>query len=348
MKLHASGDPAALQRIREFHPRFYVEADAAIRTAVFKLSDAQLTIAREYGFTSWPRLKARIEKPTPADDASRRHDERIDDAGFRHAVQLLDSGDEAALRLYLTERPEIVHRVMFQGGNYFRNPSLLEFIAENPIRHGKLPKNIVEITRVILDAGARADQESMDSTLALVCSGRVPRECGVQVPLIDLLCHYGAKPDQAMLPALAHGEFGAAEALLARGATRDLAMASAMGRLDEAQRLLPVATRESRHRALALAAQHGHAEIVRLLLEAGEDPSRYNPVGCHSHSTPLHQAAWGRHQQAVKVLVEHGARLDVRDILFSGTPADWAQHAGYAEIETYLRERDQASGREHT
>ena len=44
-------------------------------------------------------------------------------------------------------------RVVFEGGNYFRNPSLLEFVAENPVRHGKLPKNIVEVTKVILDAG---------------------------------------------------------------------------------------------------------------------------------------------------------------------------------------------------
>ena len=36
-------------------------------------------------------------------------------------------------------------------------------------------------------------------------------------------------------------------------------------------------------------------QIVRMLLDAGEDPNRYNPVGAHSHSTPLHQAAVGGH-----------------------------------------------------
>jgi ankyrin repeat protein len=40
--------------------------------------------------------------------------------------------------------------------------------------------------------------------------------------------------------------------------------------------LLPSTDAEVRHRALSLAAQHGHAEIVRLLLDAGEDPNRYN------------------------------------------------------------------------
>jgi ankyrin repeat protein len=36
---------------------------------------------------------------------------------------------------------------------------------------------------------------------------------------------------------------------------------------------------EDRQLALSLAADLGHVEIVRLLLDAGEDPNRYNPVG---------------------------------------------------------------------
>lgn len=49
------GDPDALALAREFHPRF------ADRVAGFRLSDAQLTIARSYGQPSWPRLKASVE-----------------------------------------------------------------------------------------------------------------------------------------------------------------------------------------------------------------------------------------------------------------------------------------------
>jgi hypothetical protein len=34
-----------------------------------------------------------------------------------------------------------VHQhVVFEGGNYFRDPTLLEFVAENPVRHGTLPR----------------------------------------------------------------------------------------------------------------------------------------------------------------------------------------------------------------
>jgi len=87
----------------------------------------------------------------------------------------------------------------------------------------------------------------------------------------------------------------------------------------------------------ALASQYCHVEIVRLLLDAGEDPDRYNPVGGHSHGTPLHQAAGGGCDQLVRLLVERGARLDLKDVLWQATPADWARHEGRTEIEAYLR-----------
>ena len=122
-----------------------------------------------------------------------------------------------------------------------------------------------------------------------------------------------------------------------RGATVDLTVAAATNRLDDVRRLLPAADAANRQRALTLAAHHGHAEVVAVLLDAGEDPNRYNPVGCHAHSTPLHQAAYFGRAEAVRVLVERGARLDMRDIHHQGTPLVWAEFAGRAEIAAYLR-----------
>ncbi|HEX4169460.1 MAG TPA: ankyrin repeat domain-containing protein, partial [Bryobacteraceae bacterium] len=295
----------AAQRIREFHPRFKHATDAAIFDAKFSLTDAQLTVARERGFASWPKLKRRVEKPSPADDLCLPFQERIQDPAFRRAVNLLDAGDVGGLRAHLSVHPNLVHEhVVFEGGNYFQNPSLLEFVAENPIRRGKLPVNIVEVAQLILDGGAKNDRATVDETLGLVCSGRVPRECGVQIPLIDLLCDYGADPNRGMPGA--HGEFEAAGALLRRGARYDLPVAAALGRVEDARRLLPSASPEDRHRALALSAQFGHAEIVYMLLDAGEDPNRYNPPGTHAHSTPLHQAALAGHEAIVRLLVERG------------------------------------------
>ncbi len=340
---HALRNQGVAQRIREFHPRFTRVTDADIFDAQLKLNDAQLTIAREYGFPSWTRLKRHIEKPTLSDQLNLPYHERIEDATFRRAVDLLDAGNVAGLRAYLVQHPNLVHqRVVFEGGNYFHNPTLLEFIAENPVRHGALPKNIVELAMVILDAGP--SQAALNETLMLVATGSVPRECRVQLPLIDLLCDRGADPNSAIHAAALHGEFEAVNALIGRGARIDLPAAAALGRIEDARRLLAGASSEDRHLALTLAADFGHVEIVLLLLDAGEDPNRYNPVGGHSHTTPLHQAAGSGHAEVVRLLVEWGARLDVKDILWQATPADWARYGGRTEIEAYLRAQHRQRG----
>ena len=202
----------------------------------------------------------------------------------------------------------------------------------------------MEVTKVILDAGP--SQSAQNETLMLVSTGSVPRECRAQLPLIDLLCDYGADPNSAIQAAALHGELEAVNALIGRSARIDLPVATALGRIEDARRLLAGASSEDRHLALTLAADFGHVEIVRLLLDAGENPNRYNPVGGHSHTTPLHQAAGGGHDEVVRLLVERGARLDLKDILWRATPADGARHAGRTEIEAYLRRKIGSEKRE--
>jgi hypothetical protein len=49
------------------------------------------------------------------------------------------------------------------------------------------------------------------------------------------------------------------------------------------------------------------------------------------------------HMEVVRLLVERGARLDIKDILWHGTPAGWAKHEGRAEVEAFLRAREKGS-----
>jgi hypothetical protein len=331
-----AGDPVALQRLREFLPRLRAAGDEAIRSADLKWHEALRAIAREYGYPSWPRLKAHLEQGRASDDLPLH--ERIEDGAFRRAVALMDAGDQAGLAAHLAAHPDVVHqRVRFEGLNYFRNPGLLAFIAENPIRNGRLPTNAVAIAELVLKAGRGDDQEVLDEALGLVASGRVARESGLQDALIRLLCRHGADPSGALRGALVHHEMEAAQSLIACGARIDLAASAALGCVEEARRLLASADAAERHLALACAAQHGHAEIVGLLLDVGEDPSRYNPESAHSHSTPLHQAAWYGHEDVARLLVERGARRGLQDTLFRGTPADWADTAGRKQLAAWLR-----------
>ncbi len=52
-----SGDPAALAEVTEHHP----DGAAASAEAEFRLADAQLVVARSFGFPSWARLKRHVE-----------------------------------------------------------------------------------------------------------------------------------------------------------------------------------------------------------------------------------------------------------------------------------------------
>lgn len=55
------GGREALDRIRRRHPRFAEADDPTLAFGPFRLSDAQLVIAREYGLADWAQLKQRIE-----------------------------------------------------------------------------------------------------------------------------------------------------------------------------------------------------------------------------------------------------------------------------------------------
>src|SRR5215813_8614372 len=55
LKAVRAGDPAALARVREFHPR------PESTSTRLSLSDAQLVIARSHGFLSWSKLKRHLD-----------------------------------------------------------------------------------------------------------------------------------------------------------------------------------------------------------------------------------------------------------------------------------------------
>lgn len=60
LKGHRTADPHALRRIQRHHARWHKASVAAIQSAHFTLSDAQLVIANEYGFDTWSKLKSHV------------------------------------------------------------------------------------------------------------------------------------------------------------------------------------------------------------------------------------------------------------------------------------------------
>jgi hypothetical protein len=279
------------------------------------------------------------------------------DSLFRQAVSYVDAGQLSELQSLLSAHPRLVEARLESAGDwlrslvggalegYFKHPYLLWFVAENPIRHENLPSNIAAITKTIIAAAQQQQvdsiQEQLDYALGLVVTGRVPREAGVQLQLMDVLIDAGAKPGAAH-GALSGRNLAAAAHLIERGGEITLATAICVDRDADVDRLAPQASARDKQIALVAAALNGKHKALSRLLELGVDLNAYS-TGIHPHATALHHAVDSGSLAAVKVLVEAGARLDTRDKVYNGTPLDWAEHLGKQEIAEYLR-RVQAAG----
>ncbi len=256
----------------------------------------------------------------------------ITDPLFREAVEAIDSGSMTALEGLLAAHPELVQdRLNYPNGGYFKEPYLLWFVADNPIRIDRLPGNIEEVTRLLIQAvkseAADSAQQQLDYALGLVATGKVPKECGVQIEMMNLLIDAGAKPGGG-LGAIAHGNIEAAEHLIGRGGKLTFAAAVCLERMEDVYRLAPSADKDEQLVALTAAAFYGKSNMISLLLGMGIDPNGYptSDSGFHSHATPLHQAVSSGSLDAVKLLVEAGANLDAVDLMYDGTPLGWAKH----------------------
>jgi ankyrin repeat protein len=356
---HRTGDAGAIRIIHENHPRFLDEtitwrpkfmSSADIQQAPFDLDDARLALARWYTFADWTALKEYVDAVSVDGPVF----------WFESAVEAVVNGDLPTLQTLLRDHPELIRARSTRRTPYdpsAHTATLLHYVAANGVEghRQKTPTNAVEIARTLLEAGAEVDATAgmyggQYTTMSMLVSSAHPAKAGLQAPLAELLLEFGATIEglgseqwkSPLMTALAFGYFNTAAALVRRGArVSTVAAAAGLGRLADATRLLPQADALDRHRAIALAAQLGHVEIVRLLLDAGEDPNRYNPEGNHGHSTPLHQAAFAGHDDVVRLLVERGARLDIKDTVWHGTPLGWALHSGKPKqlaIAAYLRE----------
>jgi hypothetical protein len=283
---------------------------------------------------------------------------------FREAVSAIDAGDVTTLECLLAAHPRLVRDRLGSAGTwlrdkvggaldgFFRQPYLLWFVAEDPVRNGKLPKNIALVARTIIEAAKREGvdslQEQLDYALRLVGWSWVARQCGVQIKLIDVLVDAGASPEGVPDNALVNGNFAAAQRLIERGAKLTLGTALCLGRWQDATPLAQTTSARDKQFALVLAALNEKAEALGMLIGLGVDLNAPSP-DFYAHATPLHHAVCSGSLDAVKVLVEAGAELGTRDKAENATPLGWAEYyqgqkkgedaKRYAEIAAYLREK---------
>ena len=335
----AAHDREAVLRLKWGHPRFQGVSVAEVSVARTGIDDARTVVAREQGFEDWPELTDYAERV--------RRDERV--RRFEAAVDAVVSGDERAVEATLIDDPGLARARSVRR----HHATLLHYVAANGVEQDRqrTPPNAVGIATRLLDAGADPDALAdmyghQCTTLSLLVSSSPPADAGLQLALAELLLDRGARLrgpgsawQSAVVTALTFGFSDTARALSRRGGlVTDLVEAAGLGEAGQVERSLPESDARARHAALALAAQHGHTGAVRVLLEAGEDTNRFNPDGFHGHATPLHQAAGGDHVDVVRLLVERGAHLDVRDRIYGATPLGWAEHGRCTRTAELLRE----------
>jgi ankyrin repeat protein len=242
--------------------------------------------------------------------------------------------------------------------------TLLHYVSANGVEDFRqsTPKNIVEITRLLLQAGADVNAESdayagRSTTLGLTATSWWPEEAGVQLELMDVLIQHGAGIDgpdggrssagpqivaSAVNGCLQNGRGAAAEFLADRGARLDLEGAAGVGRLDVVKSffnsdgsLKPTATQQQMLDGFAWACEFGRNSVVEFLLDRGV------PIDAklkHDGQTGLHWAAYQGHAETVGLLLARGAPINTKDESYEGTPLGWALYA-WGNSPEHQRER---------
>jgi ankyrin repeat protein len=141
-----SAGPAALEQIREWHPRFADCTDEEIRVATFTEEDARLVYAREHGFESWEDLTSRVNRLASGTDAATTEP-------FMAAFDALRTSEVAGFEALLRANPSLA-RERGTNGNTLLN--LAVSLAARAERKGGMTAGVVAI-KALLDAGAEVN-----------------------------------------------------------------------------------------------------------------------------------------------------------------------------------------------
>ena len=139
VRTRQSAGPAALEQIREWHPRFSASSDQEILDAPFSDEDARLVYAREHGFDSWEELTERLK--LLASDSTAAASEP-----FLCAFRALQAADVALLRAWLDRNPQLAKERGTNGNSLLNLAVSLAAKAEREVA--------IALVEALLGAGA--------------------------------------------------------------------------------------------------------------------------------------------------------------------------------------------------
>lgn len=287
------------------------------------------------------------DKPSSLNKKSSRNiREGISHPLMAQAVDHIDNGDVQALKNLLEKSPELV-RIRVEGDGYekgyFKNPTLLNFVAYNPWNMDKwktsgfeVPDNIIEVTQVLLDAGADPnavcgeEPQNQWTTLGLVTSGSPLVKASKNIEMLECLIKGGTDPNSGVAGAVSYAQWEMLDALIKHGAEKTPEVLAAVGTPEELKKSLKGVEHEMLHKALYVAVTKGKIENVKVLLAEEIEVNSFLPY--HSHGTALHHAALYNQLEILLLLVDHGGDVQIKDTAWDADVISWAGHNGHSGI----------------
>jgi ankyrin repeat protein len=327
LKAARSGDASALHRLRRQSPRLAETGDLRNDGKTPALHDAQLTIAREQGFSSWPRFRAFIGQSAldfhglvaafieaavsdlrQAEEMLRAHP-TLAGAGFYSALVL---GDWKRVQQELAETPAIA---IANSGPQDCEPLL--YVCFSRFANGRSSRagDLAQTARILMRHGADPDvsfvpKESTDSPLScLYAATGLNNHPALALALLEA----GANPNdsESLYHSTEHHDLACMKILLRHGAT-------------------PAGTNALKH-----ILDREDTDGLQLLLAAGANPDEANNRG----ETALHWAVGhGRSAQSIAALLDAGADLNAQRN-DGRTAYALAVLSGLAEVATLLAAR---------
>lgn len=325
-----------------------------------KLADAQLALARDYGFPSWRALKAHVERPL-AEEAV---------ASFLRAVGHGETGTvRAALAAapalanavgphpYWGGRPQPLHvaietkrRDMFDlllaaGGDVngsnqaydHWSPLMLAVAHDRPDMRADLiarGARIGLVEALMLRDDALVDALLREALPAIPNEGSLLAFARTHFAIDRLLAlgasptqkdRWGATPIEQMSRSKPDGR-ALVRHMMRRGvvpAPQDFAR---LGDKEALAMLIDADPGLARSDAIMMAAvDFRHHDLVRWLLERGADANAR--AAADTRHSALHSAAWNGDLEMVQLLVAAGADLGLRDAKHDAPPWGWAETA---------------------
>jgi uncharacterized protein len=276
------------------------EAITRIRTVSRRqiLASAQLAIAREYGFSSWARLKTEVQRR-----------------------DIFNSRDLARVTSLLSEDPGLAVKRMVNWSDH-KSANPLAYIAMIGFDHerlglpGELP-GTGEVARALIDAGAPVDGLPDDAETPLMTAAsygdlevaRVLISAGANIDARAGANSGGVPGGTALMHAAVFGMTDVLDLLAgAGGQPHGIESAAAIG--DVSGWLTPATPSQARIRALIFAADHQRLGVIDELVEHQTPVDAVDEMfGRHA----LRLAAQNGRPRSVQRLLSHGANPQLTD-----------------------------------